>query len=165
MPRSDEIDNARVGYQVALTYVTYWGGVNWSMFNAMIVANSVVVTGIAFAYSSTPPVPHLKLLLAITGLIFCAAWSLMLYRSHRMNLYYLLSAREIEELYLQPVKTLSRGGSYADGEQVTLKIDGKNKPLQIRAWFLKNQYVSTAVILAFVLGYLGIIFELIKNLT
>lgn len=39
--------------------------------------------------------------------------------------YYVLSARELEEKYLSdPIKTVSRGGFFAEGSTVTIEIDG-----------------------------------------
>jgi hypothetical protein len=42
-PTKDQQDNARIGYQVAAQLWAYEGQGLWSAFNAMLVANSIVV--------------------------------------------------------------------------------------------------------------------------
>jgi hypothetical protein len=42
-----ELENAKVGYQAAVNLITGVISVIWSIFNAMLVANSIVVAGIS----------------------------------------------------------------------------------------------------------------------
>jgi len=48
----DKKEDARIDYQVATTLWTYEGQLVWSKFNAMLVANSIVLAVIGLGISS-----------------------------------------------------------------------------------------------------------------
>src|SRR5574341_1647444 len=113
IPSSDvELENARVGYQLALTMVTELMNVIWSIFNTMLVANSIVVAGISLILSSKPSdVMFFKIILSTIGLVICLMWFFIVKRHRDYLAYYMMSARELEEKYLSNgINFLSRGG-------------------------------------------------------
>jgi hypothetical protein len=70
--------------------------------------------------------PVLTVVLPVAGLILCIPWFLLTERGFDYHNYYVLSARELEEHYLSdPVKTVSRDGSFGKGESITLEIGGR----------------------------------------
>jgi hypothetical protein len=159
---SVEADDARVGYQVAAGFSTFYSEMVWAIFNTMIVANSIVVAGISLVMTNQPSLVVLKVFLPIVGLVLCGAWFLMAKRAHEYAAYYLLSARELEEHYLsQQVKTLSRGGIFSNGGTVSLEIsDGKTtRRMSLWARLLRGQWASYIVILVFLALYISILFQ------
>jgi hypothetical protein len=162
-PSPSDIENARIGYQVASELSAFYGSAIWSMFNAMLLANSIVVAGLTFIFTSQNSLWLLKILLLIIGLLLCVTWFLLTKRSHEYSNYYTLSAREIEESYLgENVKTLSRGGLFGSGQAVKIKIGGVQTThrMSILARLVKGQSVAYIIILIFIALYIGIFFQI-----
>ena len=150
-------ENARVGYQAAVDLWTYEGEQSWARFNVMMVANSIVIAVIGVALTSQSPLPVLTVVLPIVGLVLCAVWFLIMKRSFDYQTYYVLSARELEEHYLaDPVKTVSRGGSFADGKPVSVEINGNLRTLRMSRWsrIVRAQWASYIVVGVFVVVYI-----------
>jgi hypothetical protein len=156
----DKKENARVGYQVATTLWTYEGQLVWSKFNAMLVANSIVLAVIGLAISSQHTLPIFTIGMPIGGLIFCAMWFLVTKRGFDNYIYLIRSARELEEQHLTDVvKTVSRGGDFADGKKIELTINGKTKKYRM-SWFgrlLRVEWASYIVIAVFAAIYITIL--------
>jgi hypothetical protein len=162
----DQLENARVGYQAALDYAMCYGTGVWSMCNAMLMANSIVVAGIVLVLTGQTN-DNVRALTAplfvggpIVGFLLCVIWLLMTYRGHAKATYYLLSAREIEEHCLGPqIKTLQRGGDYADGKPVYLTFTSEPVPRKmILAMSRLTSAVTTyAVSVLFALSYIGLL--------
>ena len=128
-------ENARIGYQVAINMWSFEGEVNWSRSNVMLVANSIIIAVLSLALINQRPLPVLILYLSILGLVLCTTWFLLTKRGFNYLTYWVMSARELEELYLaDPVKTLSRGESFAEGGSVTVEINGKPRNLRMSIW-------------------------------
>jgi len=124
--RETDLEHARTGYVAAVELWTYEGDSIWTRFNAMLVANSVILAFIGLIYGSTGPSPIFKKGLAITGLLLCMVWLILTKRAFDYYKYWILSARELEEKHLSSVvKTVSRGGAFAEGEPVNFFIGGK----------------------------------------
>ncbi|MBX6752581.1 MAG: hypothetical protein IRY85_23455, partial [Micromonosporaceae bacterium] len=99
---SDEAqrEDARVAYSSAIALWAYEGESAWSRFNAMLVANSILLAFIGFLYGSDNP-PKLPILaVAVFGILFCAVWWVITVRAFDHQSYWVLSARELEERYL-----------------------------------------------------------------
>lgn len=129
------IENARVGYQAAMNLWIYEGEIFWSKFNALLVANSIVLGSIALSMSDTCPLSIFTIGMPVTGIILCLVWFLTTKRSFDYYRYWIFSAREIEEQYLSnSVQTISRGGKFADGKVVEIVIGGEGKRLKMSRW-------------------------------
>jgi len=157
---TDELENARWGYQVAISCATLYAETIWSIFNAMLVANSIVVAGISFV-GATQSLNLFIIFLQLIGLVLCFVWFLLIKRHREFTAYYVLSAREIEERYfLKSVKTLSRGGDFADGKSVILDIGQSKIKRQMSIWarLTRGEAASYIVILVFALIYISTFF-------
>ena len=102
------MENARVGYQVASNLWIYEGGTLWSKFNALLVANSVVLSALGLSMSAASPLRVFSIGMPVVGIILCVMWFLLTERSFRFYKYWIWSAREIEEQYLNvPLRIIS----------------------------------------------------------
>jgi len=162
----EQAENARVGYEAAIQMWYYYGEVLWQKYNALLVANSIVISAIGLVLKGQDTSLVLCLILPFLGLMLCAMWFLIVERSREYHIYFMLSAREIEEKYLaNEVKSLERGARYGKGEQVALRLGGEAKPLQMSRWarWLKTRTLSCIVILIFVLIYLFVFVSSVLN--
>jgi hypothetical protein len=126
--QSQELENARVGYQVAASLWAYEGEVTWSAFNAMLVANSLVLA--AEGLGSSPR--WFAVVLPISGVALCTLWYLLILRGFQVHDYRVLSARELEEQYLHPtVQTVSRGAAFHAGREVSFRFRSDDGKLQL----------------------------------
>ena|GEM_PF-1571842 len=130
-----KLEDARIGYQAAIDLWAYVGEENWSRFNAMIFANSVIIALIGLAIINTKPELLISLILSIFGLFLCATWFIIMRRGFDYQKYYMMSAREIEEKFLSnTLITVSRGGPFGNGEPVSLRITDIPITLQMNQW-------------------------------
>ena len=155
-------ENALIGYQMAISLWTFQGEQSWARFNIMLVANSIVIAVIGLAFTSQRPVAVFTLLLPIVGLLLCGIWFAHTRREAEYSDYDILSARELEEKYLSdPVKTVSRGGLFAEGATVTIEIGGKTTQLRMGrlARSLRAKAAAKWVILILALLYIATILQ------
>ena len=158
MEEKTPIENARTGYQVAVTLWTYEGNLIWSKFTAMVYANTIVLATIGLLITSKPEFQFLRIALAVLGLQLCLAWFWIIKRSFDYHNYWVFSAHELEALYIQPVETVARGVKLARGERVTFKTpDGFT--YQRGRVGPKIEYVSYSVIAVFVVVYIITLFQ------
>jgi len=163
-----QIENARVGYQVATSLWNSRAGEFWSQFNAMLTANSIVLAAAtattAVAVSAPESIPSLKSILSllsigvpIVGLALCALWCALHERASGYNEYWARSARELEEQFLNdPIKTLSWGALFGEGEPI--QFDGDPKPLRMnRIGRIRVRHTVRLIIAVFVVMYLAIL--------
>jgi hypothetical protein len=154
-----QIENARVGYQVATSLWSSRAEVLWSQFNAIMTANSVVLAAAILA-ASNPQSTVLSIGMPVVGLVLCVLWLVLHARGVGYTLYWALSARELEEQFLNnPVRILSRGGLFADGQAVKLVIDGEHKRLRMNfiGRIFRIRWVAYSVLAVFALMYLAIL--------
>jgi len=154
----EQAENARVGYEAAIQMWYYYGEVLWQKYNALLVANSIVIAAIGFVSIGQDTFSALSLILPVLGLILCATWFLIAVRGVAYHMYFMHSAREIEEEYLaNEVKSLARGKLYGDGKWIKLRLGGEPKCChQMSRWarLAKTRTLSYIVILMFALIYL-----------
>ena len=131
---SKEINNARIGYQAAINLWIYENESIWSKFNAFLVANSIIflaAIGIMIQNSTSCLLWVFLVTISIMGMFFCVLWVLMAKRSFDYVKYWTSSAREIEEKFLSPVKTVSHGKEFAEGKEVKFFYDTKPEPFHM----------------------------------
>jgi len=154
----DTIENARVGYQAAVNLWTCEGQLIWARFSAMLLANSIIVAVIGIVISADRALPVFSVGMPIAGLILCFVWTLMTKRGFDYYVYWIRSARELEEEFLKDsVKTVSRGGKLVDDEEQESErvIGGGSKPPRM-SWLgsrLRIQSASYLVIVVFAAMY------------
>lgn len=125
---NESINNARTGYMGAISTAAYHVDAIWSIFNTMVLANSILAGIIVFLIKefNSDANPYGLKMFSMLGIILCIAWFLLVYRHVKFVGYYVNSAREIEEQYLFPVHTLSNGGKLTTGETVEVLIKNSN---------------------------------------
>lgn len=153
-------EQAVVGYQAAITLMCYEGELVWSKFNAMLVGNSIVLAILGVSVQSATESGPKSLLLALSavGLILCFVWFVLVTQGFEHHYYWTLSARELEERFLQPpVGTLSKGASYFSGQEIVLSIgDGTRTLKKSRlGLFMRAKTLATVSIIAFVAVYIS----------
>ncbi len=119
-------ENARIGYQAAVSLWTNEAQLIWARFNAMLVANSIVMAVIGVALTSEHPKPTLALVTAVAGFVLCVMWVPLTFRGFDYHKYWILSARQLEARLRPPVETVSRGRKFARGDVVDFG-DGKHR--------------------------------------
>jgi len=86
----------------------------------------------------------------------------MMKRGFDYQVYYLLSAKELEEQYLAgTVTTLSRGAAFASGKAISLKTNDGLITRRMSFWSrrLTGQSVSYLVITLFVIVYIVLLMQ------
>jgi hypothetical protein len=78
--------------------------------------------------------------------------------------YWAKSAREIEEEYLLPIKTFSRGSRFADGKSVTLQLGGETECVKIEGLAKKSiKKTSNFMIVMFFIIYLFLLVAILSR--
>jgi hypothetical protein len=127
----DEMENLRIGYQTAVQLWASQSEQLWSGFNAMVVANSIILGAIGLLFASKEAPPALKFTLPAVGIVLSIAWLAIVKRHFHYQDYYINSARELEEKDdLKPIKTVSRGADFAEHKEVSFQIKAKKPTLQ-----------------------------------
>jgi len=155
-----EIDNARIGYQVAVSLWIYEGELLWSKFNTLIVANSIILATTSLTMSTSNCLKVFSIGMPIVGITLCGLWFLLAKRGFSNHRYWILSARELEENFLRnSVKTISRGGDFRDGKKIEIKIGNKPKQLQMSCYarLLRDEWISYFFIGVFLAIYVVIL--------
>jgi len=167
-----QIENARVGYQVATSLWNSRAGEFWSQFNAMLTANSIVLaaaTAATVARMSEPATTAgaanaqesilslLSIGVPVVGLALCALWCALHERAVGYNTYWARSARRLEEQFLKdPITTLSWGKRFGHGEEI--KDFGDPEDLQMNLiGRIRVKYAVRSVIIVFAAMYLAIL--------
>jgi hypothetical protein len=163
-----KVENARAGYEIATNLWISENEMLWSKFNALLVANSIVLTSIVLSMTARKPLVTLSILMSIAGIILCGLWFLVMKRSSDYHKLWVYSAREIEEQSLSnSVKTLSRGYTFHNKEKVEFIIGGEKKPLQMSRLgrFIPVRMTFYMVIVLFFLLYAVLLIINIHGLT
>ena len=160
------IENARVGYQTTIDLYNMESEALHARFNAMILANSIMIGGIGLAIAGQRPLYAVACFLSFIGLPLCILWAHMTRRGFDYANYLIKSACELEEHYLGDiVQTLSRGGDFEKGKKVEMQISDPDYKPQM-SWFARRRTTQRTmfyVIVLFGVLYAGIILMLFVN--
>ena len=157
-PSVDRLENARVGYQAALSIWIARTRMIWSRFNMMIVANSIILGAISLTIGSDHPLStSFTRALCLVGLAVSLAWLPAHRRAFQQNSYLHSSARELENYLADPVATISRGTTFSEGNEVTLTIDGEKKKFRL-SWLTRIQLAKTESFSDFVIAIFAILY-------
>jgi hypothetical protein len=157
-PSVDRLENARVGYQAALSIWIARTRMIWSRFNMMIVANSIILGAISLTIGSNHSLStSFTRALCLVGLAVSLAWLPAHRRACQQNSYLHSSARELENYLSDPVATISRGTTFSEGNEVTLMIDGEKKKLRL-SWLTRIQLAKTEFFSDFVIAMFAILY-------
>jgi hypothetical protein len=157
-PSVDRLENARVGYQAALTIWIAKTRMVWSRFNMMVVANSLILGAIILTIGNNHPLSaRFTRALCLVGLVVSFAWLAAHRRASQHNGYLLSSARELENLLADPVVTISRAAMFSQGNEVTLTIDGEKRKLRL-SWLARTGLAKTDSFSYFVIAMLMMLY-------
>lgn len=96
--KNDELENARVKYQAALSLFTSEGQIQWSRYNAMLVVNTILFGLISLKDFTFPDFfQFLFRLLPIFGLILCYSWHRMTERGFVWMNHWISEANKLEK--------------------------------------------------------------------
>jgi hypothetical protein len=107
-------EDERAGYRAAIDLWTASGHQNWSRFNAMLVANAVIVAAIVQILVGKIMAPW-AVLLPIVGLVLCGLWFIALARGLAYQDHYVQSARQLEDRLGVEVNIVRGGQNFAEG--------------------------------------------------
>jgi hypothetical protein len=145
---NEELENTRIGYRAAIDLWIAQGNQNWSRFNAMLVANSVIVAVIVQIVRDHPFLDwRVQLALPVVGLIVCWSWLAAVSRGMTYQDYYVARARDLES-QLGPVNVVQGGH--------ILPMAGCFAPFRTRT-------AMYTVVVLFVLLYLAAILIIVRN--
>ncbi|MCE7925626.1 MAG: hypothetical protein DYG98_21450 [Haliscomenobacteraceae bacterium CHB4] len=129
MEKNDDTKEvAKLGYETAVQLWIYEGELIWSKYNAMLVANSIVMGILGFAISSSNvSVPKYYMIgLCVVGIVLCLAWYQLMKRGYDTLIYWVFSALEIEANHFSPtLEIFQRGRKFSSGEKVEFLIGDK----------------------------------------
>ncbi len=126
------LENIRVGYHVAAQLWVYEGQALWSAFNAMLVANAIVVAAEgASGGALIERQPVLRWVMPMFGLLLSLLWYALVDRGFTIHDYRVLSTRDLER-YLEPVETVSRGAIVNAGDQVCFTFPSEAGPKRVQ---------------------------------
>ena len=149
-----QAEDVRVAYQAAVDLSIANAQGVWEIYNAMLLANTILITASTLVLTTDADIKYLSPVLSVVGAFIVASWFLLVRRARRYADYFVLSARELEELYLHPhVDLLSRGGRFADGEPVHLILHQHEGIVSMDKWSRRGQVARTST---FVIGVFGI---------
>ncbi len=146
--------NVRTGYEVAKNLWVDTDQLLWSKFNALLVANSILLGAVAFFLSGSKPSLIIPVMASFAGFLVTVLWWLMVQRNSELRDYYVASARELE-CWLPPVETVNRGRLFARGAQVN--VNGGPMFLGLAARVLTIGRAARLVILIFLLLHLSLL--------
>lgn len=134
----DDLETARVGYQIAVTLAANEQAVGWSRMNAMLTVNSIFIAAILVSLASIKDVDSsllhsIPMFLAFVGLAWSIIWLHATERRAEMYCYWIASARELERHLGPVVMTVIRGRDFSKGCKVS--VDGE--PLGYN-WFTRT---------------------------
>lgn len=166
----DTEDNARTGYEVA---VNLWGilvGTSWSRFNAMVLANSIIIGMLGLILSNQKGLYGFAEFLSFMGVILTIAWFLLMRRDAAIVKFYAASARELESC-LPPIKTVVYGKILVDGGIVNFhNVKRPENPCEKRPGdfeldfleCIRTDHIINSIIVIFFVIYTAIFYQAYK---
>jgi hypothetical protein len=150
------LENARVGYQVAVNLWTFQSSLNWGRFNAMLTANSIIAAVIGIVLFNSSSLIILRILLPVVGLVFCMFWVILMVRGRDYHRYWISQACELEEKYLSNAVTTVSGAESKDREHRKIHYSRLS-----RSKIGSSQDVAIyGVILAFAVVYIAALLQI-----
>ena len=131
-PEQVERDNARIGYQVAISLATFEGNIVWSRYGSMLLIHTIMLSAVGLASNATQPAKSVICVgLSLVGLLLCVAWWIINDVGFRYYFAWMFSARELEERYLAPARAVRLAFPIAGEGDASAVVAGKTLPLQI----------------------------------
>lgn len=126
LTKPQELEDARIKYQAAISLFTSEGQILWNRFGAMLAINTLLIGFIGIAHN---PPKILQIGISVVGIIFCSFWYQMTKRGFMWIKNWIVEANNIEgqiDGQINPVK---------NGAEFRLKI-GSDLTEQISLWMI-----------------------------
>lgn len=125
-PPKPERTEILAGMQSAITLWTYEGNLIWAKFNAMLVANSIVIA-VAAGSTVNSGLGGVPFVVPSAGMVLCACWWLLTVRGFENYRYWIELTKELEGHLHPSVDIARRGGHFAEGLTVSFASPGSEK--------------------------------------
>ncbi len=158
---NQQMEKARLGYQVAIELVGVVSQEIYSRFSAMLIANSIIIAIIGWAFTSERSLPpFLLLFLPVIGFVLCSLWFLFVNHGVYWQNSFRKEAVRLEKKYFSDTFKLI---SLVTTEN-SLPPDRKNSDVpRLVHWFPFHR-TSLIVIIVFVIVYIVmILYQIICN--
>lgn len=138
------LDNIRIKYSNVLNLKTSEGEIQWNRYNAMLLANTIIIGFISTSYNSCSSIPQFFKLtfqfFPIFGLFLCNFWYQMTERGFMWTKFWMDKANELENQIKSETNPINEGKRVRDilGEGVTKRA-------------------SLSIIIFFAIIYIGIL--------
>ena len=127
-----ERENARIGYQAAISLATFEGNIIWQRYGSMLLIHTIILSAVGLASNASPSARNVLWLgLSLIGLVLCVVWWIVNDIGFRYFFAWMFSARELEERYLAPVLTVSLAFPVAGEAEPSAMVGGRRLPLRI----------------------------------
>jgi hypothetical protein len=163
--RRERLENVRKGYEVANNLWIMSDQNYWAIFNALLVANTILLGSIGWFFSNNRGnddcfLTYLSfIIIPFVGFLVCVVWFFISHRRSVYCRYYMYSARKLEEC-LAPLKTMTDGSNLSEKEGVAFHFENGYSRVEKIKFFPKGNVarLSYSVIFLFALIYLFIFF-------
>jgi amino acid permease len=96
------VEKAKSGYQMTLNMVGILGQEIYSIFNAMLTANSIIITAYVLTFSENNNMPgFLNIFLPVFGIVLCLLWFVFIQHGIYRQRQYRNEGKRIEEVYFK----------------------------------------------------------------
>jgi hypothetical protein len=156
-------DDRRSAYEIAVQLLIYESELAWSRFNVLLVANSIIISGIGLF--SLNRQAELAVLLSALGAIACVLLGIVINRGMDFYSYWEAAACELEADSALELQIISRSVRFRRGERLTFNIAGRSSRLRLGWRWVRSRRVTNVLILLFVLVYTVLLTEELADVT
>lgn len=144
-----ERDNARIGYQAAISLATFEGNIVWSRYGLMLLTHTIILSAVGLASSASPPAKGVIWVgLSLVGLLLCVPWWIVNDVGFRYYFAWMFSARELEERYLAPVQAVGLAFPVDGDGEASVVVGGNRLPLGIAQRDRRRVVTASKLIIA-----------------
>lgn len=156
--KDDEMENARIGYQVAVDLWTFQSTLNWSRFNAMLTANSIILAifGVSLqaGNSVVSNIRFFQTVLLSVGLFLCLFWIVLTARGNDYHRYWIKEARDIEIKYFRHQFSTISGAQINDPKGKRIQFGWLSRSILGRSQNYSIYFVISAFIFLYVASFI-----------
>ena len=167
-----EIEDLRIAYQSLPQMIAFEGQKPWNALSvfiqlAFVLAAGAIVPGFLPESSSEFVLAIVGIILSFTGIIAAIVWISLDARNRKINKYWVLSLREIEENLSKSINAFQRGKKFARGENVEvsgeyIKYSGVEKLSERAGFRIIYLLFGSAFFLLFLLNIYRLFFAMYK---
>ncbi len=154
------LEIAKLGYETAIQLLAAEKEDLMSKYNAMLVANSLILAAIGFSYQAANFYTPFKYFLPIVGTVICVAWYMSGKRTAEKVSFLIYCAREIEGKFFHDVfKHLYNGHLFGKAKAIEFFLEGKQRSRRMKFWgrLVKSRVLLNLIILIFAIMYIVVL--------